>query len=84
MKLEPDAPAAMTWLPRGETATIEVFGAQPALSADLWTLGDVVKHALEMMRDHDKIPWAMVGKEVLGPSEICQVASALRTMGVLL
>jgi hypothetical protein len=75
--IDPDAPAALIWLPPGETATAGTFG-----KVQSWTLEEAVKHALQVAHDHDKVPWIKVGDDILGPDGLRQVASALRAMGM--
>ena len=87
MKTDPDAEATLIWLSRGETATVDSFtddAVEPPPVANpepWWTLADAVQHAVEVMRDHDKEPWIKTDGQIFGPSQILQVASALRAMG---
>lgn len=78
-RIDPDAPASLIWLAPDETATADNFTS----AKQSWTLEAAVTHARQVVRDHDKVPWIMVGSDVLGPSQIDQVATGLRAMNAL-
>jgi hypothetical protein len=85
--LDPDASAVLIWLPRGEAATAADFeitaDVKPLPTANQepwWTLEDAINYAQNPPTDLDKSPWIKVGDNILGPSQIAQVASGLRAM----
>ena len=76
--IDPDAPAALIWLPEGIAPTDADFPADQS-----WTLEDAAKQAYEAAKDHTKAPWIKSGNRVLAKAQIDQVISALRAMGML-
>jgi hypothetical protein len=75
--INPDAQAILVWLPKGKEPSEQDFDKQQS-----WTLEEAAKQASQVAKDHDLVPWIKSDGRILGVSEIRQVMSGLRAMGI--
>jgi hypothetical protein len=75
MRIDPDAPAILIWLPEGTTPSDEDFEGNQS-----WTLEQAAEQAYNVSKDHNKRPWIQADGRILGESEITQVMAGLRAM----
>jgi hypothetical protein len=75
--INPDATAILIWLKEGLTPTESDFQ-----KAQTWTLEEAVNQAYEVVKDRDKRPWIKSDGRILDQSQIEQIKSGLRAMGL--
>jgi len=72
-KIDLSVPAALIWLPEGETPTADSFGPEQL------SLEDAVDRSAAEDQD-DKIPWIKSQGTILSWSDTAQLRSGLRAM----
>jgi hypothetical protein len=75
VRIDPDAPAILIWLPEGITPSDRDFEGNQS-----WTLEQAAEQAYNVSKDHNKRPWIRSDGRILGESEIAQIMSGLRAM----
>jgi hypothetical protein len=75
--IDPDAPAILVWRPEGEVPSDTDFQTEQS-----WTLEEAAGQAYNAGKDHELKPWIKSGGRILGDSEIRQIMSGLRAMGM--
>jgi hypothetical protein len=73
--INPDAPAVLTWLPRGVKPVEADFQTPQA-----WTLEEAAEQAHSVAKDHDLRPWIKSNGNIHDENEIRHIVLGIRAM----